>query len=53
MILNHFHPNAVTSNKIINFPHSPNDYRTNLRRFQEGLASTDIRSITFDVIFFL
>lgn len=49
MLLNHYCPTAIHPSKIIHFPRTHNDHRTNLRRFQEGLNSHDIRNITFDV----
>lgn len=33
-------------------PRNHNDYRTNLRRLQEGLSAQDIRNISFDVSIF-
>lgn len=52
LLLNHYFPGAVPNNKIIMLPRNHNDYRTNLRRLQEGLSAQDIRSISFDVSIF-
>ena len=49
MLINHFHPNTIHAAKITQNPRSHHDYRGNLRRVQEGLASLDLKHINFDV----
>jgi hypothetical protein len=49
MLINHFHPNAIHPSKITQNPRSHHEYRANLRRVQEGLASLDLKHISFDV----
>lgn len=51
LLLNHYYAGAIQPSKIIMIPRNHNDYRTNLRRLQEGLAGQDIRVISFDVSF--
>jgi hypothetical protein len=49
MLVNHFHPNAIPAARIVSNPRSHHDYRTNLRKLQEGLVSLEIRNIGFDL----
>ena len=49
MLINRYYPGAIQQSKIVQFPRSYHEYRTNLKRFQEAVVALRIKGIVFDV----
>lgn len=49
LLLNYFKPGIIPQSRIVMMPRNHHDYRTNIRRLQEGLTALELKSITFDV----